>query len=100
MATKKKTSRSSSVGGTLKRTVRLVKDAVSGEETAIDLLKSQHEEVKALFKKIEKATARGQKANAGQQDVDMVAHFWFGERGFVQADGAFEVIAHGACRVQ
>jgi Hemerythrin HHE cation binding domain len=61
MATKKKTGRGTSVGGTVKRAVRLVKDVVSGQETAIDLLKSQHEEVKALFKKIEKATARGQK---------------------------------------
>ncbi len=50
-----------SPGGTLKRAVRLVRNAVAGKQTAIDLLKSQHEEVKALFKKIEKASARAQK---------------------------------------
>ena len=61
MNTKKKARRSPSVSSTLKRTVRLVKDVASGQQTAIDLLKSQHEEVKALFKKIEKATARAQK---------------------------------------
>ena len=55
----KKTARSS--GTTLKRAVRLVRNAVAGEQTAIDLLKSQHEEVKALFKKIEKTSARSQK---------------------------------------
>jgi hypothetical protein len=55
----KKTTRRS--GSTLKRAVRLVRNAVIGEQTAIDLLKSQHEEVKALFKKIEKASARAQK---------------------------------------
>jgi hemerythrin superfamily protein len=58
MNSKKKTRSSSSP---LKRAVRLVRNAVVGEETAIDLLKSQHEEVKALFKKIEKASARSQK---------------------------------------
>jgi hypothetical protein len=56
----KKTTRSS--GSTLKRAVRLVRNAVAGEQTAIDLLKSQHEEVKALFKKIEKTNIRAQKA--------------------------------------
>ena len=55
----KKTTRSS--GSTLKRAVRLVRNAVAGEQTAIDLLKGQHEEVKTLFKKIEKASARAQK---------------------------------------
>ncbi len=58
MNTKKKTR---GAGGTVKRTVRLLKDAFSGEETAIDLLKAQHEEVAALFKKIEKTSARAQK---------------------------------------
>ncbi len=53
--------RSTSAGSTIKRAVRLVRNTVAGEETAIDLLKSQHEEVKALFKKIEKASARAQK---------------------------------------
>jgi hypothetical protein len=57
----KKNSRRSSAGSALKRSVRLVRNAVVGEQTAIELLKSQHEEVKALFKKIEKASARAQK---------------------------------------
>jgi Hemerythrin HHE cation binding domain len=61
MNSKKNTSRSSGAGGALKRAVRLVRNAVTGEQTAIDLLKSQHEEVKALFKKIEKVSARAQK---------------------------------------
>jgi hypothetical protein len=61
MNSKKNTRRSSGTGSTLKRAVRLVRNAVVGEQTAIDLLKSQHEEVKALFKKIEKAGARTQK---------------------------------------
>ncbi len=53
--------RSTSASSTIKRAVRLVRSTVGGDETAIDLLKSQHEEVKALFKKIEKASARAQK---------------------------------------
>jgi hypothetical protein len=61
MNSKKKAPRSSSAGSTLRRTVRLIRNTVAGEQTAIDLLKSQHEEVKALFKKIEKASARTQK---------------------------------------
>ncbi len=48
-------------GSTVKRAMRLIRNTVAGEQTAIDLLKSQHEEVKALFKKIEKASARAQK---------------------------------------
>jgi hypothetical protein len=58
MSSKKTTRRS---GSPLKRAVHLVRNAVTREQTAIDLLKSQHEEVKALFKKIEKATIRAQK---------------------------------------
>jgi hypothetical protein len=58
MNTKKNSRRA---GSTLKRAVRLVRNAVAGEQTAIDLLKSQHEEVKALFKKIEKASLRAHK---------------------------------------
>jgi iron-sulfur cluster repair protein YtfE (RIC family) len=61
MNSKKNTRRSSGTGSTLRRAVRLVRNAVASEQTAIDLLKSQHEEVKALFKKIEKASARAQK---------------------------------------
>jgi hypothetical protein len=61
MNSKKNTRRSSGTGSTLKRAVRLVRNAVASEQTAIDLLKRQHEEVKALFKKIEKASARAQK---------------------------------------
>jgi len=45
-----KTSTRSAVG----KAMRLVKDTLSPEQTATDLLKSQHEEVKALFKQIEK----------------------------------------------
>ncbi|MEO8902058.1 MAG: hemerythrin domain-containing protein [Polyangiaceae bacterium] len=61
MNSKHKTKRSTNAGSTVRRAVRLVHDAVVGEETAIDLLKSQHEEVKALFKKIERTPARRQK---------------------------------------
>jgi hemerythrin superfamily protein len=61
MNSKKNIRRSSGTGSTLRRAVRLVRNAVTSEQTAIDLLKSQHEEVKALFKKIEKASARAQK---------------------------------------
>ena len=61
MNSKKKTRRSASAGSTLRRTVGLIRDAVVGEETAIHLLKTQHEEVKTLFKKIENASARAQK---------------------------------------
>ncbi|MEO7035496.1 MAG: hemerythrin domain-containing protein [Polyangiaceae bacterium] len=61
MNSKHKTKRSANAGSTVRRAVRLVRDAVVGGQTAIDLLKSQHEEVKALFKKIEKAAARRQK---------------------------------------
>jgi hypothetical protein len=46
---------------TVTRAMRLVKTALSPAENAIDLLKSQHEEVKALFKRIEKASSRAQK---------------------------------------
>jgi iron-sulfur cluster repair protein YtfE (RIC family) len=63
----KKNSHRSSADSALKRTVRLVRNAVVGEQTAIELLKSQHEEVKALFKKIEKASARAQKTKLFEQ---------------------------------
>jgi uncharacterized protein (DUF885 family) len=45
----------------IQRAIRLVKGALSSEQTATELLKSQHDEVKALFKKIEKASTRGAK---------------------------------------
>src|SRR5882724_6363441 len=61
MNSKKNPRRSSGTSSTLRRAVRLVRNAVASEQTAIDLLKGQHEEVKALFKKIEKASARAQK---------------------------------------
>jgi hemerythrin superfamily protein len=53
--------KSSDKPGTIGRAVRLVKSALAPRENAIELLKSQHEEVKALFKRIEKASARPQK---------------------------------------
>jgi Hemerythrin HHE cation binding domain len=56
-----KSSAKSSAGGAIRRAVRLVRDTLSPTPNAIDLLKSQHEEVKSLFKRIEKASARAQK---------------------------------------
>jgi hypothetical protein len=41
--------------------MRLVKGALAHEQMATELLKTQHEEVKALFKKIEKASTRAAK---------------------------------------
>ena len=61
MNSKHSTRRATNAGSTVKRAMRLIRDTVAGEQTAIDLLKSQHEEVKALFKKIEKASTRAQK---------------------------------------
>ncbi|MES1176187.1 MAG: hemerythrin domain-containing protein [Myxococcales bacterium] len=46
---------------TVQRAIRLVRGALSHEQTATELLKKQHEEVKALFKKIEKASTRAAK---------------------------------------
>jgi hemerythrin-like domain-containing protein len=43
------------------RAVRLVQDSLTPTDNAIELLKSQHEEVKSLFKRIERATLRAQK---------------------------------------
>ena len=62
MNSKRSARRSTNAGSTVKRAMRLIRDTVAGEQTALDLLKSQHEEVKALFKKIEKASTRAQKA--------------------------------------
>ena len=41
--------------------VRLLKSALAPHEDAISLLKSQHDEVKALFQRIQKASARSRK---------------------------------------
>jgi hypothetical protein len=57
----KKSARKSGTVSTVGRAIRLVRGALEHHENAIDLLKSQHEEVKALFKRIEKASARAQK---------------------------------------
>jgi hemerythrin superfamily protein len=64
MSSKRKThsGRAGSTGSTVKRAMRLIRTRVTGEETALDLLKSQHDEVKALFKKIQKTSARAQKS--------------------------------------
>jgi len=57
----KNTSIRSTASRAVGRAVRLVKDSLAPTENAIELLKSQHEEVKSLFKRIEKATLRAQK---------------------------------------
>jgi hemerythrin-like domain-containing protein len=58
---RKKKSGKSGAGRAIGRAVRLVQDSLSSQESAIDLLKSQHEEVRTLFKRIEKASGRAQK---------------------------------------
>jgi Hemerythrin HHE cation binding domain len=58
----KKSSAQSGAGRAIGRAVRLVRETLTPTETAIDLLKSQHEEVKSLFNRIEKASARAQKS--------------------------------------
>lgn len=50
-----------SAGRSIARAVRLVQGTLAPNRDAIDLLKSQHQEVRALFKRIEKASARAQK---------------------------------------
>jgi hypothetical protein len=57
----KHSARKSSAASTVSRAMRLVEGALTHHENAIDLLKSQHEEVKSLFKRIEKAGLRAQK---------------------------------------
>jgi len=57
----KQQARRAKAGNPIKRAVQLVRDSMGGEQTAIELLKSQHDEVKALFKKLEKTSARAQK---------------------------------------
>ena len=72
--TTKKTARKSKTSG-VSRTVRLLKGVLSSEETAIDLLKAQHEEVKALFKRIEKASTRAAKTKLFDTlAANLVAH--------------------------
>ncbi|MEP7053156.1 MAG: hemerythrin domain-containing protein [Pseudomonadota bacterium] len=61
MNSKQQGRRASKAGNPIKRAVRLIRDSIGGEQSAIELLKSQHDEVKALFKKIEKASTRAQK---------------------------------------
>ena len=61
MNSKQQAKRATNAGNPIKRAVQLVRNSIAGEQTAIDLLKSQHDEVKALFKKLEKASTRGQK---------------------------------------
>ena len=56
----KKTARKSKTS-TVGTAVRLLRGAFATEQSAIDLLKEQHEAVKALFKKIEKASTRAAK---------------------------------------
>ena len=58
----KKHAPKSSAGSIINRAVRLVRANLSPDnQGAIELLKSQHETVKTLFKRIEKASARAQK---------------------------------------
>ena len=56
----KKTARKNKTSA-LSAAVRLVRGALTSEQTAIDLLKEQHQEVKTLFKKIQKASTRAAK---------------------------------------
>ncbi|MET0792991.1 MAG: hemerythrin domain-containing protein [Polyangiaceae bacterium] len=59
----------------LQRAMRLVKGALSHEQTATELLKTQHEEVKTLFKKIEKANTRAAKTKLFDQlAASLAAH--------------------------
>ncbi len=61
MNSKQSRARSANKKSPVRTAVRLVKSALGANEDAISLLKEQHEEVKALFKKIEKTTARPRK---------------------------------------
>ena len=57
------------------RAARLVRERSSPSEGAIDLLKGQHEEVKSLFKRIEKASARAEKTKLFDQlAIKLVGH--------------------------
>lgn len=57
----KQSSTKSGAGRAVGRAVRLVRNALIPTRSATELLKTQHDEVKALFKRIEKASARAQK---------------------------------------
>jgi hypothetical protein len=54
-------------GGDGQRSVALRASAAAGAKNAIDLLLSQHREVKALFKSIEQASARAEKIKRFEQ---------------------------------
>lgn len=70
----KKTARKSKTS-TVGTAVRLLRGAFATEQTAIDLLKEQHEEVKTLFKKIEKASTRAAKTKLFDQlAANLCAH--------------------------
>jgi len=75
--TNKKTARKVGSSGMVGRAVRLLKGSLSSEssQSAVDLLKEQHEEVKTLFKKIEKASARSVKTKLFDElAANLVAH--------------------------
>lgn len=79
MARKTNKKSASKVGsrGMVGRAVRLLKSGVSADssQSAVELLKEQHEEVKALFKKIEKASARSVKTKLFDElAANIVAH--------------------------
>ena len=73
--TSRRKTASKSQPSAVERAIRLVKGALSHEQTATDLLKAQHEEVKELFKKIEKASTRGAKTKLFDQlAANLAAH--------------------------
>jgi len=61
MNSKQSRARSPQKKSPVRGAMRLLKSALGPQEDAISLLKSQHEEVKALFKKIEKTSAKPRK---------------------------------------
>jgi hypothetical protein len=64
-----------SPGGIIGNAVRAVRAALNSEEDAIALLKSQHEDVKSLFKAIEKASTRAKKNKLFDElAASLVAH--------------------------
>jgi hemerythrin-like domain-containing protein len=70
----KKTARKSKTS-TVGTAVRLLRGAFATEQNAIDLLKEQHKAVKALFKKIEKASTRAAKAKVFEElAANLCAH--------------------------
>jgi len=74
----KKTASKAGSRGVVGRAVRVLKNSLSSEqqpESATELLKQQHEEVSALFKKIEKASARSVKTKLFDElAANLVAH--------------------------